>query len=183
MKTKIFLYTVLIMIVSCSSENTGQVADRNVIDSVKNPADVHQNMSFDVEKLPVDWVKLTNVDGKWVIYNSCDAGNLLMSISKNKSKFNLLLHGTQEDDEYEVLDGRQFKDTIFLETKGLSGNNKQIFKLLWINQQKGLARWITTHSSGYTSNEMFTVKDKMGNYETIVQSCVECWGDECDEAK
>lgn len=183
MKIMFLLSAVLTMLMGCSNLDSDNNVDTDVKDNIKTQVETRQDLSSIIKELPTDWVKLTDKDGKLVIYNSCDAGNLLMSVTKKGNKFNLLLHGTQEDDEYEIIDSRQSKDTILLETKGWAGNNKQTFKMLWINKQNGTCRWITTYPGDYTSNEIFVSKDKAIKYETIVQPCVECWGDECHEAQ
>lgn len=137
--------------------------------------------AFDLNLLPNDWVKLTEKDGNLIVYNSCDAGNTLLTISKNKNRFELLLHGQQEDYKFIILESTQQRDTIYLEAKWKESDDQQTFKFFWINKERGLGNFTTTYSNGYTSNDLFVTKDKEKNFEKINQPCRECWGNECDE--
>lgn len=137
--------------------------------------------TFDLNSFTKEWVRLTDKDGKLVIYNSCDSGNLLLTISKNSDQFELLLHGQQEDSDFEILETTQLNDTIFLKAKWKDSNEKQDFKFFWTNKEKGLGRFITTYSNGFTSENLFVTRDKQKNFEKFDQPCKECWGDECDE--
>lgn len=142
---------------------------------------VTKKEAFDLNSFPKDWVRLTDKDGKLVVYNPCDAGNLLLTISKKSGHFELLLHGQQEDYNFKILETTQLNDTIFLKTKWKDSDEQQDFKFFWTNKEKGLGRFITTYSNGYTSDNIFVTSDKQTNFEKIDQPCRECWGDECDE--
>lgn len=137
--------------------------------------------TFDLNSFPKEWVRLTDKDGKLVVYNSCDAGNLLLTISKNRDHFELLLHGQQEDYDFEILETAQLNDTIFLKAKWKGSDEKQDFKFFWTDKEKGLGKFITTFSSGFTSDNLFVTGDKQTNFDKFDQPCRECWGDECDE--
>lgn len=137
--------------------------------------------NFDLNSFPKEWVRLTDKDGKLVVYNSCDAGNLLLTISNKRDHFELLLHGQQEDYDFEILETTQLNDTIFLKEKWKGSDEKQDFKFFWANKEKGLGRFITTYSSGFTSDNLFVTGDKQTNFEKFEQPCRECWGEECDE--
>lgn len=136
---------------------------------------------FELILLPDNWVRLTEKDGKFVVYNSCDAGNMLLTISKGKKGFELLLHGQQEDYYFEILESAQIIDTIYLNTKWQDSDERQEFKFFWIDKENGLARFLTTYSNGFTSDYLFVTMDKQTNFDKFVQPCRECWGDECDE--
>ncbi len=140
-----------------------------------------RTVSFDLKNLPSDWVQLTKKNGKFVVYNSCDSGNLLMTISKNENKFKLLLHGEQEDSEFEILKSFKLGDTIFLNTKSIDSGEAQKFSIFWLEKQKNTARWITKYPTGYISDNIFVSKEKQTNFERIDQPCKECWGEECDD--
>lgn len=137
--------------------------------------------TFELNSFPKEWVRLTDKDGKLVVYNSCDAGNLLLTISNKRDHFELLLHGQQEDYDFEILETTQLNDTIFLKAKWKGSDEKQDFKFFWANKEKGLGRFITTYSSGFTSDNLFVTGDKQTNFEKFEQPCRECWGEECDE--
>lgn len=137
--------------------------------------------TFDLNSFPKEWVRLTDKDGNLVVYNSCDAGNLLLTISNNRDHFELLLHGQQEDYDFEILETTQQNDTISLKAKWKGSDEKQDFKFFWTNKEKGLGRFITNYSSGFTSDNLFVTGDKQTNFDKFDQPCRECWGDECDE--
>lgn len=136
---------------------------------------------FDINALPKDWVKLTEKNEKFIVFNSCDSGNLLLNISKKGNNFEILLHGQQEDASFEILKANQQKDTVFITTKSLDSNKKQVFKFFWTNKQKGLGRWTTKYPNGLVSDFTFVTNENQNNFEIIDQPCKECWGEECDE--
>lgn len=140
-------------------------------------------VAFDLNSFPHDWVRLTIKDGKLVVYNSCDAGNLLLTISKLDNHFELLLHGEQEDFDYKILEASQLNDTIYIQAKWKDSDKEQKFKFFWTEKEKGIGRFITTFSNGIASDNLFVIKDKQINFEKLDQPCRECWGDECDEIK
>lgn len=131
---------------------------------------------FDITVFPKEWVRLTENNGKLIIYNSCDGGNLLLTIKKKGENFGLLLHGQQEDYDYEILESTQLGDTIFIKAKWTDSETKQDFKFFWTNKENGIGRWITTHF-----DEILVLADRQNDFEKVEQPCRECWGDECDE--
>lgn len=161
---KIFLLLIITILSSCKESN----------EEIKQK-------SFDINTLPKDWVKLTKKNKKFIVFNSCDSGNLLLNISKKGNNFEILLHGQQEDASFKILETKQLKDTVFITTKSIDSNKKQSFKFFWTNKQKGVGRWITKFPNGFVSDFIFVTNDKQNNFETMNQPCRECWGDECDE--
>lgn len=139
--------------------------------------------TFDMSSLPTEWVRLTERNGKLIVFNSCDAGNLLLTISKRENKFELLLHGEQENYEFEILKSDEFNDTIVFKAKWKDSDEIQDFKFHWTDREKGLGRWTTTYSNGFFSDNIFVIKEKEKDFEQVQQPCKECWGDECDEIK
>ena len=141
-----------------------------------------EEKAFDLSVLPKDWVRLTSTDSGLVVFNSCDGGNLLVSILKNNNSYKLLLHGTQEDDEFDILETTiGANDTVFFKAEWINSDEKQDFKFVWRDKEKKQAHWITTFSSGFTMNFIFVAGDQQTNYPKIDQPCKECWGEECDE--
>lgn len=136
---------------------------------------------FGLNAFPKHWVRLTKKDGKLLVYNTCDAGNLLLTISKKNGRFGLLLHGQQEDADFEIVDATQADDTIFLQTKWKGANQAQSFKFFWTDRKNGLGRFVTTYPTGLVSDELFVIRNKQINFEKVDQPCRECWGEECDE--
>jgi len=139
------------------------------------------NEPFDLMTIPENWVRLTENDGNLIVYNSCDAGNLLLSISNSDKKQELLLHGQQEDYDFTISNSRKLNDTVFIDAKWKGTDDKQSFKFIWTDKESGLGRWITAYSNGFTSDNIFVISEKQNNFERVDQPCRECWGDECDE--
>lgn len=137
---------------------------------------------FDILTLPKEWIRLTQTDSGFVVFNSCDAGNLLITIVKGKHSSSLLLHGSQEDYEFEILKSYLgTNDTVLIKAKWINSNELQDFKFVWINKEKKQGQWITQYSSGFTSNFLFVSTDQQTQYPKVDQPCIECWGEECDE--
>lgn len=137
---------------------------------------------YDVKTLPTEWVRLTKTSEGLVVYNTCDAGNLLLTITHTGKKSEIFLHGQQEDQEFEILNAYQTKnDTIVVKTKWKGTRTAQDFKFIPAEKEKHLGRWITTYPSGMTSNNIFVTTEKQMHYPKIDQPCKECWGEECDD--
>ena len=136
--------------------------------------------SFDLGSLPSDWVKLTETDSGLVIYNICEAGNRLLTITQEKDKFGILLHGLQEDYSYEVLDVSQENDIIEIKAKWKNSEQLQNFKFSWFDSENGIGIWETTFFSGRTDKYKFSTFERQFYFPIVDQPCSECWGDECD---
>ncbi|WKN30993.1 hypothetical protein PZB74_18755 [Porifericola rhodea] len=144
----------------------------------------HQQQSVDYDLLSEmnsDWTHLTETDSGLVIFNSCDMGNLEYKIySKNDTAY-ILLHGTQEDQEFRIVNLAGTKKDLVIETENVLDNHQQSFKFKYVDETKGIANWITTYPNDYTSDLKFVSARKASDFPTINQPCVECWGEECDE--
>ena len=134
---------------------------------------------FDLSNIPSDWVNLTKTDSGLIVFNSCDMGNQLIKLAKNQTNYELLLHGTQEDYDFQVLSTTLLeKDTILINAQWKGSDMKQDFKFVWMDEPKGIGNWITTYESGYKSDEIFVTEEKEINFPTFDQPNVECWGEE-----
>jgi hypothetical protein len=138
---------------------------------------------FDLNTIPKEWVRLTEKNGKYIVYNSCDSGNLLLTISKKGEKFGLLLHGQQEDYQYEILESIEVLDTVFIYANWVDSNIKQDFKFFWTNKERGIGRWVMQNSRGTLFDNTFIAAERQNDFEKVDQPCRECWGDECDTIK
>ena len=136
---------------------------------------------FELSTIPKRWVQLTEKDEKLIIYNSCDAGNLLITISDIDEEKELLLHGQQEDDHFIISTSHKANESIFINANRMDSNKKQTFKFTWIDKLNGIGRWETTYSNGTISDNIFVTNEHQLNFETVDQPCKECWGEECDE--
>lgn len=141
-----------------------------------------EEKSFNLASLPQDWVMLTPKGNGYVVYNSCDSGNPLLTLSHDKATTTLLLHGQQEDYEFEVLKAYTgSNDTIVLKAKWKGAEQLQDFKFIWKDKAKKLGRWITTYDTGHIADQVFVPANLQNQYPVVNQPCRECWGDECDE--
>jgi len=137
-------------------------------------------VNFDLSTLSSEWIKLTQKDGKLIIYNSCDAGNLLLSITEQEKNYNILLHGQQENIEFDVLQSILIGDSVVVKTKWKHEEDVINFRFVWQDKENGIGRWVIPNS-GDLRNILFVDSMNEDNFEQIDQPCRECWGDECDE--
>ncbi|MCX2679280.1 hypothetical protein OOZ15_04935 [Galbibacter sp. EGI 63066] len=162
MRTILLLFILSTAMVSCKQANT---------------------MQFDLAKLPKNWVKLTpNKKGKLVIFNPCNGPNMLLSIKEDKK---IVFKEGQKDFELDVLETSEVADTVFIKAKWnwTESEKRQNIKFIWTDRQKGIGRWITTYSGGFTTNFSFVTENKQEDFDTIYEPCSVCWGEECDEIK
>ena len=171
---KIILLDLVLLTSSCGQNQY----KANEVYKDSNQQSVQQTL--DLNTIPKDWVRLTEKNGKQVIYNSCEGGNLLLTFSKKTDHFELLAHGEQEDENFQIIESIQPNDTVYLKTKSLESGNIVDYKFILIDKEKGLGRFITI-SKGHKSDDLFVTGEKQTNFEVIDQPCRECWGDECDE--
>lgn len=137
---------------------------------------------FDILSLPADWVKLTKTDSGMIIFNSCEGGNTIISLSKVKDTIGLLMHGTQEDYDFVVLRSVLMKnDTILVNLKWRGWDENQDIKFVWVDKAKQVAKWMTTYKEGSYVEYTCVTSDRQKDFKTVNQPCRECWGDECDE--
>lgn len=147
-------------------------------------ASCKQNLEkeFDMKSLPTEWIKLTKTDTGFIIFNSCDAGNLLMTITNKNNKVGLFMHGQQEDYTFEILKAIQTdSDTVKINTKWTDSEGLIELNFFWDDKAKGLARLISKSTIGIALDETFVTADRQKDFPIVNQPCRECWGDECDE--
>lgn len=134
----------------------------------------------DFKTLPEKWVMLTETDSGLVIYNSCSAGNRLLSLIDNNGDNELLLHGLQEDFLFEVINTHELEEEILVETKWKNSDKNQFFKFKWVDAKNGLGIWETQFFNNQTTQIKFVTFDRQLDFPIIDQPCKECWDDECD---
>lgn len=134
---------------------------------------------FELSELPKNWVHLTEMDSGLVVYNSCDAGNLLMSFNNNSE---ILFHGQQEDYEFEISESLLTEnDSIEIVTNLKGTNDKQVFKFHWIDEEKGLLRLASLSPQKVGNNFVFVSQEQQSEFPSYDQPCIECWPEEeCD---
>lgn len=137
---------------------------------------------FDILSLPADWVTLKKTDSGMIVFNSCDGGNPILSLSKVKDTIGLLIHGSQEDYDYIVLGSELLeKDTVLVKVKWRNWEGNQDFKFVWVDKAKQVGKWITTFKGIGEVDYVCVNSVYQKNFKTVNQPCRECWGDECDE--
>jgi hypothetical protein len=139
---------------------------------------------FNLASLPADWVKLTKTDSGLIIYNSCNMGNALLTITNKQNKPGILLHGTQEEYEWEILECSQItNDTVLIQARWKDSQELQDFKFVWEDKTKHLGRWITNYGK-HTSNEIFVTAVNQNTVSKFDQPCRECFEEgECELAE
>jgi len=138
--------------------------------------------AFNLSSLPPEWIRLTKTDTGYIIYNSCDAGNLLFSITYKPTP-GLLLHGQQEDDSLDILDCYQLtNDTIVIHARNRGYHKTQDIKFIWADKEKQLGHFISDFPDGGKLDEIAVTQKKQKAFPVYNQPCRDCWGDECDSA-
>lgn len=136
---------------------------------------------FNLANLPAEWVQLTKTDSGYIVFNSCEMGNTLLTISKKKDHPGLFLSGTQEDNNFDILESQQANDTVFIKTRWKDSKEIQDFKFVWVDKAKQIGRWITLFSNGYLNNNVYVTAAAQTHFPKVDQPCRECYGeDECN---
>jgi len=136
------------------------------------PACQPERRTFDLTTLPPDWIYLTKTDSGNVIFNSCDGGNSLVTITRVQDSLGLFFHGEQEDLAFKVLSSSIGNgDTVVIQTSGPGASPPQIFTFLWTDIEKGLGLW---------NQRTYVASNHKADYKDIYQPCSECWED-CDD--
>lgn len=131
---------------------------------------------FDLAQIPQNWTHLTQTDSGLVIYNSCDAGNLLISLKDNSE---ILFHGQQEDYEFEIIEALKTKnDTIRIKTNWKGTSDVQTFNMKWVDKQKGLIQMVSADPNSIAIDFVFVDKQLEKAFPTFDQPCKECWPEE-----
>ena len=138
---------------------------------------------FNLATLPSDWVRLIKTDSGLIVFNSCDGGNPLLTISNKQNKSGFLLHGTQEDYDFDILETYQLNDTVIIKARWKDTKGLQDWKFVWTDKAKQVGRWITTYTQDITTDDFYVTASKQTNFPKVDQPCRECWGDECDRAE
>lgn len=137
--------------------------------------------NFDIRSLPSEWVKLTETDSGLVIYNSCDQGNLMVSITHQNNMTGLFMHGMLEDYFLRVVGAVLVDDTIKIKAKWPDSGESEELKFVWIDKDKELSMLISQADNGQSSQVILVSQDEQSNFRIVNQPCRECWGDDCDE--
>ena len=128
--------------------------------------------NFNLESIPSDWVNLTETDSGLIIFNSCNAGNLLIKV---KGDSEIIMYGVQEDYEFAIDKVRNSSDTAILDVHWKGTTDKERFKFHWDNKSKQVGKWQLLNSTvfGY-----FVSNEKSKEHIVYDQPCIECWPEE-----
>lgn len=139
--------------------------------------------AWDLSELAGEWVALTATDSGWIIYESCDAGNMQMRLLKEGQIWALHYFGQQEDYTYWV-------DQLF-EQAGSSDWHLRIhtdwdttplplvFKSIADNPD--VVEMHVTSSQGGLYKHRLVKSAAQHKFKRVEQDCYECWGEACDE--
>ncbi len=166
---------------STTSENAANV------ESTQNPQTEEgaksqeiQLAPFELSSLPSNWISLTETDSATIIYNTCDGGNLLLTIELADST--ILFHGQQEDVQFEFLKYGISRDSVIHFVMSESEGNYLTFT--WTDKKRGLGNWDLSYYylDDGTRKELFVSRKNERDFISVVQPCRECWDDEiCDQ--
>ena len=131
---------------------------------------------YKLGQFPEKLTRLTETDSTYIIFNSCDAGNLLISF---REKSELLFHGQQENYEFEIIDSQKLEgDTIKILTNWKGASESQTFYFTWVNQEKGLIKLVSAEPHIVGMNLVFVDERHETDYSVYNQPCIECWPEE-----
>lgn len=147
--------------------------------ATKAPQKELKKEPFNIASLPADWVQLTKTDSGFIIFESCDMGNALLTITNKQNKPGILIHGTQEDYEFDILETYlSINDTVIIKARWTGSKELQDFKFLWADKAKQWGRWITNYHGEHISDEVFVTARNQNNIPKVDQPCRECWDEE-----
>lgn len=174
-----YLFITIVMLAFSCQNKSEQAEKPQTINSEVSVSAQKNDTTASVTALPSDWICLTDKDGELIIFNSCDGGNMLLTISEKK----LLLHGQQEDTEFIIKSIDESSNSTIIKTTGLTGEGSQDFIFKWIDKDKGLGKWSTTYDNPekWHWEYTFVSAPHQKDFKLVNQPCKECWGDECDE--
>ncbi|AWH85233.1 hypothetical protein HYN59_08930 [Flavobacterium album] len=130
----------------------------------------------DLASLPADWTKLSLMEDGQVVYNTCDGGNLRLTLYKEGGTWYLLAYGQQEDYLFEIKKATGSK-TIVFDCVWKDTTDKQQFTFTWADKAKGLAKW---EAKGWDWDFTFVSLWDEVSYLHIMQPCKECWDEGCE---
>ena len=140
-----------------------------------------KKIDFNIDSLPQEWTKLTEVGDNLVIYNSCEAQNFHLTFSRKNESTELQLQSYHDDFDFLVLKSIISKDTIYIKVKPKDSKEIQDFRFAWTDKQKGIGKWILKSSNRFGGFEaIFVLEENKSNFKIVDQPCRECWGDLCD---
>ena len=134
------------------------------------PAEKSKPAKEGITGMASKWSKLTEKDGKKVIFEPCDASNTAVKVDQEQKMITYM--GGQEAIEYPYSEAEQKDDgsVIFKLNEGetISVSSPNASTSEWDLLFEG--KIVMTHS------------DNPEKYEVFEQPCLECWGpEECDE--
>lgn len=124
-------------------------------------------------ELSEHWIKLTDTNNEYVVFEPCDASNNEIRLLKNKSEL-LILWG-QEEELLTIQEINQVNSGYqIIALSGTAG--KIIFTVESFDLQKNIVQWKWKNSI----NHEFLMTDSLGlnNFKFIKQPCKECWPEE-----
>lgn len=143
----------LVALFACNSEPTERKIDQSRESSIaretkqvpeKKESDKQTEdikfAPYDLTEWPLNWTRLTKTDSTAIIFESCDGGNMLITVNPIDSL--ILFHGQQEDITYQYLESRISTDStihfIFGEDRIKDSFS---FSWIWINKDEGVGIW------------------------------------------
>lgn len=129
---------------------------------------------FHLANLPAEWVQLTKTDSGYIVFNSCEMGITLLTISKKKNNPGLFLSGIQEDYNFEILESHQLNDTVFIKTRWKDSKEIQDFKFVWVDKAKQIGRWITQFSNGTLNDNVYVTATAQNHFPKVEEPCRNC---------
>lgn len=137
----------------------------------------------DLSEIGGEWVELTATDSGWIIYETCDGGNMQMRLLKDNQDWALHFYGQQEDYTYWV--DQQLKQEgspgwrLLIHTDWDTTQLPLVLKPIPENPE--LLEMQFTSSQGYIYTHRLVKSSAQHKFLSVEQDCYECWGEGCDE--
>ncbi len=156
MKSIVLTLSIALALISCSS------------------GEKKSNSTYTVDNFPKEWIEVEYENGKWIIFEPCDAVTPELKFSNENGKNIFTVLSGQVADPYFVEAFEQKQDgSVIVSTR--FENNSEIIKYLFT---KTGPENIWSVKSPDNIESHYVEKQYSGNYSKVAQPCRECWDEE-----
>jgi len=127
-----------------------------------------------IDLFPSKWVRLTEVEGEWVIYHYCFAGIATIQLNPTENDgAELIVFSGQDSETYDVVDKRHTDDAVILHVKNHYEGIEKDIVFRYVDSSHRIGEWEGLYS-GFPA-----VRSILSAYETDVRHDYENNGN-CD---
>ncbi|UKN03798.1 hypothetical protein K6119_09875 [Paracrocinitomix mangrovi] len=181
------LTSIIFIVISCNSNSNIHESlqetknEQNSSDSI----DIAKFQPYELDEFPKNWIQLTKTDSSFIIYESCDMGNGMISITEVENNWTILLHGTQEEFKFKIINSRiSSSGEILINSESFETNEKLNCSISWNEKYSGVAAWKFNWENGHSTINDYVNSEFEKEFEKVEQPCTDCWSQEdCDAMK